>query len=160
LSDMRMQMGRTLTPPPAEIARLAAGARAALRRQVRISPAGEVLGPDGSPLDIAGVAQVLNLLRTTGGPTWESSCHELAALLAAERAARDGLARGSDEQRKQHLADCDRIRQRARQIAASLRFTNATFEWPTVDTMTLDRLAAELGALIAELQSASRSLED
>jgi hypothetical protein len=159
LSDIRMQMGRTLTPPPDDTARLAAEARVALRKQVRISSTGEIRGADGSTLDVEGVVQVLSLLPTMGSPSWDQLCHELAAVLAAERSLRDGLARESFEQSRQHVADCDRVRERARQIATSLQFKSATFEWPTADTMTLEQLGTEVKSLATELRRISSSTQ-
>ena len=81
LAALRFEMQRSLVPPKDQIAQLAAEARTALRQSVRLSASGQILTPDGVPLDAQGALQQLSVNQ---GPTnWETACQELAALLAA-----------------------------------------------------------------------------
>jgi hypothetical protein len=163
-------MQRSLAPPPVEIARLAAEARAELQRQVRVSPSGDVLDRTGVPLDARTLLESLAAGRDA--PTWERCCHELAALVAAERAIFDRTKPLAKVAVFSQTATTGRgAENESRRIAAALRFPNDRYEWPGVlaapaasekpiaNTTSIAEVAAELEALRVELVRRCQSTE-
>lgn len=177
LGHIRAQMARTLAPPPDEIARLAADARSALRLRVHLSPLGEVLAATGSPLGVEDVLPTLITSSAAQEPNWEGLCQQLAAILSVERVLRDGVHRRRalesliPGQFEQPLAACDQVRQRARRVAWSLRFTSNQFEWPAVlarwpvgeratdSAMSMAQVTAEIDSLVTDLRRISATID-
>lgn len=151
LRELKRDMERSFTPRPETIAERAEQALAALHERLHVSDRGALVNPHGRPMNAGDALAALE--RSDASPSWEQACHELAALLAVERALRDahgGQAAGED------------IRRRAARIGQSLRFIEDR-QWPAAlahllpdaapprGTMTLDECRRELAALRGEL---------
>jgi hypothetical protein len=175
LEALRGEMDRTMFTAPDRIAALATEARAALVRQVHLSPKGEILGTSGGPIDAEDALATVAAEHQRLATTWEGCCQKLAAILAAERSARDRLAqqsgsgRVSEDQKVYFGAQTEAVRRRARQIGAALRFVDGSYEWPgvfpgvkdngTATRMSLAEAAAELDAVRRELAAALELVE-
>jgi len=152
LDRLRATMQRSFEPPPAEIAGLAAAARAALQQAVSIAPDGQILDRQGRPFD---TRAVLASLSAAAG-SWDEACQQVAALVAVERAMRDA---------GQELGDgpAAELHQRIRRAAHSLRFIGSDRQWPAAlahpvsssnslpVTMSLAEVSRELDAIRREL---------
>lgn len=169
LKLISLEMEKSLSPSAAQVADLAAQARALLRQKTRVNDRGTLLAHDDSPISVADVAEILAARPTVSPPTWDALCQELAAILAAERSIRDGAAKADEPafvaaRPDQMQPDAGAsLRARTRRVADSLRFTSAEFERPAATgkwlprpssaagTMTLAEVAAEIAALTIEL---------
>lgn len=119
LNQVRAAVERSLAPPPAEIAELAASARTALRATARIDSRGRILDQEGRPLQIRAAVE-----RTPSAATmqdWEVISQQIAALAAARRAIEDATGQRHAETERRLLA-----------VAKLLRFQTADREWPAV----------------------------
>jgi hypothetical protein len=175
LKQISSNMGSGLKTDPVKVVQVASGARAALRAQVRVSATGEILGPQGLPLDADDTLSFVQQSLETKVETWERLCHQLAAVVAAERSLRDRTAAESRnhpfsaQERERVLAACEQVRRRIHRVARSLQFTNDRFEWPAMfgwtstaapgETQSADQIAAEMESLVAELRRIGSSTE-
>jgi hypothetical protein len=153
IARLRSAMDRSLLVEPAEVSALAASAKAALKRQVRLAEDGTILVGDQSPL---GVAQVMDGFNAASkSATWDQACQELAALNAVQRSLRDRGVTLPDSQ--------DDAKARTGRIAAALRFSQNDIEWPAAFTnassMSFEQALREMDMLCAELTAMMKNAE-
>jgi hypothetical protein len=153
LADVRTAMNNSLVPTPTEVAQLAAVVRHSLRTDARLSPSGAILDSNDQELGIDAALKMLS--NSSDPPTWDRSCHELAAIIAVQRSLRDRTDPVA-------AAASAEFRQRFQRLAAALRFTSKTNEWPAVFSdsppMSLAEVATELATIRQELTVAAKSI--
>ncbi len=151
LTRLRAAFEASIEPPPGEIARLAAVARASLRAATKVDSDGRILDRYGYPLQIrAAVEQPQNAQAL---PSWDDLCQRVAALAAARRAIADAKASPNSE-----------VEQRLLAIAKRLRFERADRQWPAVfasappaksPASVMNEIGNELEAIRTELLQAA-----
>jgi hypothetical protein len=139
LTQLRQAMESTLTPSAADVARLAAQTRIALREKyTRLEP-----------IDAATILAGIGTL--SADVNWDELCQQTAVLVAVKRSLVDqGALTGANQD------DCDG---RLRRIAAALRFASNVREWPAVFSrnppLSLAEVTRELAALREQLAAAA-----
>jgi len=150
LKRLRSAMENSLAADPAEVAKLAEAAGAALRRQAWLDSFGRVFGRDRA---LGAEAALSSAVSTEASATWDELCQELAAFVAVERALVDRGTLDENWRRDVH--------RRIGRVAAALRFESADIEWPAVfadsKSMSLADAGRELATVRAMLLRAATS---
>ena len=129
LEALRAEMDSSFVPDAAQVASLASAAR-------------DILSEHFFPPENAATA-LASISTPSEAMTFDRACHELAALVAAERALTDaGSATGID-------------RQRIGSIAAALRRLDTSSQSPAQKKATLAEVAAEMSRLRQDLAAAA-----